>query len=253
MRRVNGIAIEDFMPIVALETGLAVPEAEPLYRKVNCNGFLPNDFIVDDSLVLYLPLYLLKGTKFKSVDRYAHTCTVTGALWRPTHRFFDGLDNRIITGATVPFMTTGAYTAQIWLQGSAATDPMTFLTLGVGSGALLDILTLRNMYPRFANWAGAWSSVNSQLTQDKWYCLTYLRSNTANWIQIYIDDLLDTDEAYVTENTSSTSSVTLGRAEFTPNPSQYFEGIIGEAWIYKRLLSAAEAIHNCNVTSWRYR
>ena len=50
------------------------------------------DFILDPSLLLYLPLYELDGKKFMSKDAYGHLCTVTGALWRPNGREFDGDD-----------------------------------------------------------------------------------------------------------------------------------------------------------------
>lgn len=88
MSRVNGRSLLDYKDFDVLESGLAVPKAEPAYRDAIVNGLIPEDIILD-SLVLYLPLYLLKGTKFKSVDRYASTCTVTGATWKPNGRDFN--------------------------------------------------------------------------------------------------------------------------------------------------------------------
>ena len=53
------------------------------------------NFIFDPSLVLYLPLYQLDGASFVSKDAHGHLCSVTGALWRPNGRWFDGTDDTI--------------------------------------------------------------------------------------------------------------------------------------------------------------
>ena len=59
------------------------------------------DFIFDPSLVLYLPLYQPDGASFASRDAYGHLCTVTGALWTPQGRTFDGADDIIDLGNNV--------------------------------------------------------------------------------------------------------------------------------------------------------
>ena len=53
------------------------------------------NFIFDPSLVLYLPLHQRDGSSFMSKDAYGHVCTVTGAVWTPEGRLFDGVDDYI--------------------------------------------------------------------------------------------------------------------------------------------------------------
>jgi hypothetical protein len=53
------------------------------------------DFILDPSLALYLPLWKKDGSVIASEDRHGHSCTVTGPVWRPQGRAFDGTDDYI--------------------------------------------------------------------------------------------------------------------------------------------------------------
>lgn len=52
---------------------------------------------VPQDCVLYLPLSRnrLRGAKFHSLDLYRHSCTVAGALWTPSGRSFDGVDDNV--------------------------------------------------------------------------------------------------------------------------------------------------------------
>ena len=47
-------------------------------------------FILSTRPVLWLPLYRKDGDTILSSDGYGHLCTVTGALWTPQGRTFDG-------------------------------------------------------------------------------------------------------------------------------------------------------------------
>ena len=73
------------------------------------------DFIFDSSLVLYLPFYELDGASFAAKDKHGHSCTVTGALWRPYGHYFDGTDDRIDCGASTAFDLT-KYTIEAWFK-----------------------------------------------------------------------------------------------------------------------------------------
>ena len=78
----------------------------------------PEDFIYDPYLALCLPLYMLDGASFMSRDAYGHLCTVTGALWRPNGRYFDGVDDLISipSHASLDTLATPAYI--VWLKGT---------------------------------------------------------------------------------------------------------------------------------------
>ena len=70
----------------------------------------------DPSLVLYLPLYKLDGASFMSRDAYGHLATVTGALWRPNGRYFDGVDDHIIVPHHASLDITDAITIEAWCK-----------------------------------------------------------------------------------------------------------------------------------------
>jgi hypothetical protein len=75
------------------------------------------DFILDPSLVLYLPLYERDGASFISRDLYGRSCTVTGTLWRPNGRYFDGTDDSINCGsdAVLPLGSSDR-TVTVWFK-----------------------------------------------------------------------------------------------------------------------------------------
>ena len=53
-------------------------------------------FLLDPSLVLYLPLYQLDGASFMSRDAYGHLGVNYGSTWTPQGRSFDGVDDYVI-------------------------------------------------------------------------------------------------------------------------------------------------------------
>jgi hypothetical protein len=91
------------MPLAPLRT-LAV-QRSPVWTRFDAT---------DPDLVLYLPLWSadLKGDSFYSKDSYAHLCTVTGALWTPQGRHFDGVDDKI----AVPYHSVFQITAEVTVE-----------------------------------------------------------------------------------------------------------------------------------------
>lgn len=85
------------------------------------------NFVFDPSLVLYLPLYELDGSSFMSKDACGHICTVTGALWRPTGRYFDGVDDKIDCGNDASLQLTNNVSWHIRFK-----TPGTFVVDSVG-------------------------------------------------------------------------------------------------------------------------
>ncbi len=56
-------------------------------KRTRHNGLDPYGFSTD-KLLLYLPLWALRDSAFKSVDAFMTTATVTGATWQPNGRLF---------------------------------------------------------------------------------------------------------------------------------------------------------------------
>lgn len=250
MNRINGRAIEDYKRFEVRETGLAVPKAEPLYIPAISNGYAPHDFIVDSSLVLYLPLYLLKGSKFKSVDRYQHTCTVTGALWRPNSRWFDG-DNDVIGCGTASIldMTTNDFTIEAWINTDTA-DKMVVTKYGVpgwelfisGAGNLR--LFLYQTGTKKRNVEGS-----TYIIASKWHHIVGT-NDFDGYARVFVDGTEEgTPDNTAYDTFTSAQPVRIGARSAGDNFAEY----IGEVRIYRRLLSATEIAFNRNATIWRYQ
>ncbi len=70
----------------------------------------------DPSCVLHLPLHRLDGASFMSKDAYGHLCAVTGALWTPRGRSFDGSDDYIDTHLSTDLSGGGDFTTEVWVK-----------------------------------------------------------------------------------------------------------------------------------------
>ncbi len=77
------------------------------------------NFIFDPSLALYLPLYKRDGTSFMSDEAYGHLATVTGAIWTPQGRYFDGVDDYLRIPDAPSLDLTGEMTILAWMKRGA--------------------------------------------------------------------------------------------------------------------------------------
>jgi len=254
MNRNNGRAIVDYKKLDVLETGLAVPKANPLYVPTVLDGYHPDDFIVDDSLVLYLPFYLLKGDSFKSVDRYAFTATVTGALWQPDSRLFDGSDDKITipNHAALKFGTTD-FTVDIWVF---STTPYTGDTIGmfdqIASADSWGYAITSKTNARFY-YGAVPGAINLPLTDisDAWHHFTFRVNHADNNVDYRQNGVAKASVAFVDQSFNSTLDLLVGH--WSRQQWGHYSGRIGEVRIYKRGLSVVEGLHNYNATKWRFQ
>jgi len=188
-----------------------------------------------------------------SKDAYGHLCTVTGALWRPNGRWFDGSDDRINCGKPAALQNLSQKTVLLWMKGDiAATGYDTpfhhgYKTSDYGeyfswdtAAATLTIL--------LKNTAG--TGVNGAIACSKgvWYLLGYSWDGTTVSYYSNGNEATTADALTGTMGCSSTD-LELGRY---PNV-EYYKGLIGEVFIYNRGLSPLEIQHNYLATKWRYR
>lgn len=210
------------------------------------------DFIFDPSLVLYLPFYKLGGASFMSKDKHGHLCTVTGAVWTPGGRLFDGLDDKINVGRPSVLDITGAIALEVWFKYT-------------NQGSLFDKLSIgaANAYALYANATslqlelrglgdGRLQLSTTDHTDGAWHHLlgTYDGSSAT---YIYFDG-----ELLGTESDSGSISVAavdlyVGARPRSTGDDNFFKGTIGEARIYNRYLTPLESQHNYLATKWRYR
>jgi len=207
------------------------------------------DFILDPSLALYLPLHRLDGTCFKSGDAYGHLCTVTGALWRPYGRYFDG-DDHIVCGTNPALsITTEDFTLLIWAYRD--TDGAHNAMLG---GTSLDapnfsVKTGGNVY--FAKPSLAQVKADTTIDLDTWTMLgvTFDSHSTSNNVRHFFNGVTDGISTLDLDFADYMNCIGAGNN----TTSWHWSGYLGEAWIYNRVLSAVEIAHIYRVTRRRYQ
>ncbi len=233
------------------------------------NGLDPYGFSTD-GLVFYAPLWALKDSSFKSVDAYGHTGTVTGALWQPDGRLFDGVDDVINFGADagIANIFDGGGTAIAWIKPSSdgEGDSARIITkradgwnliLNAEAGGFIKLRMLID----FDTTTGDWITGSAVVPINTWsmVALTFNSDSDSNNPIIYWNTTAYTVGNGLTESVSpvGTRDTDAGTTMYVGNTGatgSTFDGSIGEIWLYKgNLFSAAEIAHHRSVTAWRYQ
>jgi len=250
MTVVNGQSTRLFAPR-GVETGLAIPDVEPQFKEVNSNGVYPDSAIMN-GLVLYLPLHLLKGSTFKSVDYYRHDCAVTGALWRPNGRYFDGSDDYISLASPVSGLSTVTLIA--WVNISDVSADRALFGKWTTNKQLLLYHSAPNGW-RFMTWDGADTSdsgYGSVAVVDTWYHIAGQFDKDGS-IEIFENVVSKSSDAASPDGDpiiTDTNAFCIGTDD---DQSRDFIGQIGGVWIYNRVLTQAELDYHYAVTRWRYQ
>ncbi|KKM86238.1 hypothetical protein LCGC14_1281090 [marine sediment metagenome] len=266
--RVNGREIEDYQRFDVMDTGLAIPRAESLYVPAISNGIGPSDFIVDDDLVMYAPLYRLRASKFKTVDRYRATGTVTGALWRPNGRLSDSVDDRTLIAdhAAIQNIFDGGGTLMSWINPASDGEDnfgqimrrisgwLHFVTGEAGGAVKVRFSIVR------ATQNGQWITDDPDVPLNAWTMVTatYNSDHVDNNAIIYINKTARTVGSGLTEDSIPIGArvsdvgddLSIGGSS---DGSLTFDGLVGESWQYTRIFTLAEVTHNLNATKWRYQ
>lgn len=212
------------------------------------------EFILDPSLVLYLPLYELDGASFMSKDAYGHMAVVNGALWTPEGRMFDGIDDKIDCGNN-PALAPASLTVEIWLKATsfahAYNAAVAHAVNLARSGYEILVKDNGKLAPYLGGVAG-WICYDGTgthvLETDTWHhiVLMFERPMLAGYVNGELDKSESFDDAIVTP----TKTLLIGNDDF---PGRMFTGKIGEVRIYNRALTYLEVRHNYLATKWRYR
>ena len=234
----------------------------PDYKYRSADGRDPYSFIVDDSLVLYLPLWALKDSPIKSVDAYKHTCTVTDALWRPNGRLFAGAGHITVPDHTA-FDIVTALTALQWVNctnvGSVADETAISKYRTIGGKrewGMVKILSSGKVAiifgdPSDGTFEGTRQTNNVVLSNTTWALVGF--TYAAGTVVIYVDGAVvvsaTVEGAIPITLYNGTSDVVIGANGASQSK---WTGILGEGWVYSRALTAQEVQHNYLTTRWRY-
>jgi len=229
---------------------------------------------VTRNCVLYLPLYKLPGASFKSLDAYGHLATVTGALWTPQGRTFDGLDDNISIpdAPSLSFgdgSTDSPFSVGIWVKiADISADGKTLVCKWDNDVAFMTEwlfnLSASRLYLNLFDGAtgAAYIGRNTPLLDDyddMWMFLyaTYDGSRTSEGSKIYLDasriDNLNISAGAYTAMHDSNQAVLIGARTTNAVLGQLTKGTFGEVWTDNRVLTLAEIQRIYNLTKWRYR
>ncbi len=200
--------------------------------------------------VLYLPFWNpgLRGTKFKSIDPFGHTCTPTTAPQGPTGRIFDGADSLITVpkGAPLDNLFDGGGTKAWWVYTDSIGETAGYLYSKGANAAWVDAeaageLKL-SLFISFSGDDGYWITSATEVIIDAWshIVMTYNSDSAANDPIMYVNGISVTVGASTptgTRDTEAASDLILGNTSIA---SRTWDGIFGEHSGYNRILSASE-------------
>jgi len=209
------------------------------------------DFVFDPGLVLYLPLWKLDGASFASKDAPQHLCTVTGALWRPSGRWFDGVDDTIGCSNAAILNITDALTISIWTKWEGDWLAGTYMAIYKdGQYEIHNYLAVQTIKAQISLTGGNVTLTFNNPQRNYWYHLGLTYDKDSGNARLYVNgELIDEDTGTGTI-TSSASTLYIGAKMGSQMP---FYGIIGDVLIFNRALTPQEIQRNYLATKWRYR
>lgn len=249
---VDGQSIDQFIP--ANLRGMFYKHPMPEYKYAIHDGYAPYGFSTD-GLVLYLPLWALGDSSFKSVDAYKHTATVTTATWQPNGRDFNSATPDYIeipATATQLDFTSEDFSFVIRIYFSTIGAKQTPLNKGIfTTGGYFIHVTAASSFQLYTNQVAATQksgSVNGSISALTWYTLGISRSGAS--VKVYKNgvDFTALTEVHI-DPVSTPEPFLIGiRDDKVTDP---FDGIIQTILAYSRALSAGEHLDTHNKLSWR--
>lgn len=219
----------------------------------------PESFILDPGLVVYLPLHQLDGDSFISKDKHGHLCTVTGATWGIQGRSADG-DDIIDCGNNAALQIIGAFTLWTWFKPTLADNLQPLISKDGEAGDrgwYINVLGTSDIVRALVSPDGtavSYFTTTATLTDATWILLfaVYIPSTS---LSIYFNDGAaeagtQTGAVPASINDSSSNLFLLGDNRVAPS---FANGVMGEAGICNRALTAGERKQIYLATKWRYR
>src|SRR3990172_2979813 len=220
------------------------------------------NFVCDPDLALYLPLHELDGGAFKSRDSHGHLATITGALWTPGGRYFDGNDD-VITIADMPQLNNAANASILgWFNLTTIPDDCYLFgkRLDSNHNTAVQLYTDNLCYVYIGNSGSlTYSTFNysGKIVKDKWFFFALLYDgngvSNADKARVYLN--MEPQTLSFSGAVPATLADTTGQSFRIGNRYTLVSAIAGLAadfLIYGKTLTLGEAAA-INVTKkWRY-
>lgn len=203
----------------------------------------------------------LGGTAFKTVDKGAFTGTVTGALWTPTGRRFDPIDDKINFGNTglavvgIEFwwnplvQITTASAASAIMRVTAAAGGGYGIVAGASTGNIEnETLTILET----SGGGNTRTGVVNYTFNARFYHIVWLWNVAQNKYDAYIDGAVQNTVPAINGHVAqmTASDLQLGLRE--PSGSGYTAKVLGNLRIYSSL-TAAQVKANYESSKWRWQ
>ena len=157
------------------------------------------------------------------------------------------------TGGSIAFWVKPRNLASIHTNGDLIFDSMA--TSGAnGTGIQIRFKTDKGMRFNFTNSSNNWfTNVNSTTTfaDDTWYHVAMTFGSST--VKVYVNGILEDTETFSNPNTNASGgNFTIGRHATDPSSYGYFDGVLDDIGIYKRVLTATEIgkLANNNDSPW---
>lgn len=194
-----------------------------------------------DSAVIAYSLPLNEGagtTAYDNFDR-SRQAIITGATWQDKALYFDGVDDYVtIAGSDTAFKTDGSngFTFAAWIKSDGA-FPAEHDAVFLKGNAYLSIYNGKLRFKILTDSATQRYCIGSTaLTPNAWHHVAAVYDASGN-MKVYLDGVQDgsTVGPYLNHHNEAAYTIMLGRTW-----SNYSKGIISNARIYKRGLTADE-------------
>lgn len=204
--------------------------------------------------VLNLPLWhskLSNPSVIYSMDKYAHLCTNTGALWTPEGLLYDGVDDCTNCGNNAALNILSDMTIELWAYPTAAARR--WFAKGPTDGDVREfgLFTAESSrwYPNgTASMVLLYQFPSSVLNAWGHFVLTH---DSSNQVSLYWNGNAVSDNVAGSAMSNNSDSLVIGRGGRPAAAT--FKGKIGEFQVYDRLLTTAEIQNKFMNNRRRYR
>ena len=212
--------------------------------------------VLDPNLIFYLPLYECDGNTLMSRDARGHLCTVTGSVYGYDGRHFDGSDDKIITD----FSSLGDYpfTLAAWIKADTANYVSAF---SIGNSTESSRQFYIGQASDSSGKATVWVrnttpyqifSANS-IIDGSWHFLVGIYHSPV-LREMYLDTRYEgnSNNDVGTYESVGVDQLAVGCITRYVHTG-FWNGIIGEVFIYNRALTGQEIQQSYLTTKWKYR